>query len=86
MIQKLDAPVSVVLSFDSTTRRVAPTQIVYHGRNYPIVKLGLHHTARRGRTLFHIFSVASASAFFRLVLNTDNLSWRLEEVSDNESV
>jgi hypothetical protein len=42
----------------------------------------LHHTFRSGRTLFHVFSVASKSLFFRLVLNTDTLFWRLEEISD----
>jgi hypothetical protein len=42
----------------------------------------LHHTFKSGRILFHVFSVASKSLFFRLVLNTDTLFWRLEEISD----
>ncbi|OGM20028.1 hypothetical protein A2863_02415 [Candidatus Woesebacteria bacterium RIFCSPHIGHO2_01_FULL_38_9b] len=82
MIEKISAPVSVSLSFDSTKRKVIPRWLVWNGRLYPVVKIGLHHTFRQGRTLFHVFSVASKTLFFRLVLNTDNLHWRLEEISD----
>lgn len=82
MIQKISAPISVDLVFDYQKRSVFPKEVVWEGRTYPILKIGLHHTYRLGRTLFHVFSVASESLFFRLELNTDNLFWRLEEVSD----
>ena len=79
---RISTPVSVSLSFDGKSKRVFPKWLVWNGRLYPIVKIGLHHTYRSGRTLFHVFSVASKSLFFRLVFNTDNLHWRLEEISD----
>lgn len=82
MIEKVSVPISVSLVFNSTTRRVLPKSVVWNGRVYPIVKLGFHHIYRQGRTLFHVFSVTSATLFFRLVLNTDTLHWRLEEISD----
>ena len=82
MIEKISVPVSVGLSFDSKTRRVTPKWLVWNGRLYPIIKIGLHHTFRQGRTLYHVFSVASKNLFFRLTLNTENLHWRLEEISD----
>lgn len=82
MIEKVSAPISVRLAFDHTTRRVIPKWVTWEGRVYPIEKVGLHHTYRAGRTLFHVFSVASKTLFFRLVLNTDTLHWRLEEISD----
>ncbi|MFA6603139.1 MAG: hypothetical protein WCT01_05055 [Candidatus Shapirobacteria bacterium] len=85
MIQKVDVPVSVSLVFDSRTRRVYPRRVLWDGRSYDLVKVGLHHTFRRGRTLYHVFSASSSTIFFRLVLNTDNLFWRLEEVADNEA-
>ena len=50
--------------------------------NPVITKLGFHHTVRVGRVLHHIFSVATESMFFRLNLDTETLSWTLEEVSD----
>jgi hypothetical protein len=82
MFEKFSAPVSVSLAFDSKKGKVYPKWVVWNNRLYPIIKIGLHHTYREGRTLFHVFSVASKSLFFRLVLNTDNLHWRLEEISD----
>ena|SRR3972149_10061133 len=82
MLEKVSVPVSVSLSFDSTKRKVVPRWVVWNGRVHSIIKVGLHHTYRQGRTLYHVFSVASNTLFFRLVLNTDNLHWKLEEISD----
>lgn len=84
MITKISTPVSVTLAFDHTKRRVFPKVVVWEGKIYRIKKIGLHHTLRSGRSLYHVFSVESDELFFRLVLNTDNLHWRLEEVSDGE--
>ena len=82
MIEKISAPVSVSLAFDHTKRKVSPRWVVWNGKLYPISKVGLHHTYREGRVLYHVFSVVSKTLFFRLVLNTETLHWRLEEVSD----
>ena len=82
MIEKISIPVSVGFVFDSAKRKMLLKWLVWNGRMYPILKIGLHHTYRRGRTLYHVFSVASKTLFFRLVLDTDNLHWRLEEISD----
>lgn len=82
MIQKIKVPVSVDLCFDHRQRRVFPKNIFWEGRDYPILKIGLHHTYREGKTLFHVFSVVSKNLFFRLNLNTDNLFWTLEEIAD----
>jgi hypothetical protein len=85
MIQKLKTPVSATLFYDHRTRKVMPQTVIFDGREYRIVKVGLHHTFREGKTLFHVFSVASEAVFFRLVLNTENLFWTLEEISDGEA-
>jgi len=82
MIEKIDTPVSVSFSFDSDRRNVEPRALVWNGRLYGIKKIGFHHKFRKGRTLFHVFSVASKNLFFRLILNTENLHWKLEEISD----
>jgi len=82
MIQKISTPVSVNLVFNHRNRLVMPKEIIWEGRNYPILRVGLHHSYRAGRTLFHVFSVASKNLFFRLVLDTETLHWRLEEISD----
>jgi len=82
MIEKISEPVSVSFTFDSGRRSVEPRALVWNGRLYAVSKIGLHHTFRKGRTLYHVFSVASKSLFFRLVLNTESLNWKLEEISD----
>lgn len=74
----------MVLSYDSKVRRAVPRRILWEGKIYEIVKIGLHHTFREGQTLFHIFSVESPTLFFRLKLNTQNLEWTLEEIADGE--
>lgn len=73
--QKIDQPIKVLFT-DS------PKKVLFAGREHLIEKVGYHHVYREGRTLFHVFSVASKTLFFRLVLNTDNLNWRLEEIEN----
>jgi len=82
MIEKLLAPVSVGIVYDHRKRKVIPKWVLWEGKVYPIEKVGLHHTFRQGRTLYHVFSVSTKTLFFRLVLDTDSLHWRLEEISD----
>ncbi|KKU04075.1 MAG: hypothetical protein UX88_C0003G0011 [Candidatus Woesebacteria bacterium GW2011_GWC2_47_16] len=82
MIEKLSLPISVGITFDHTKRKVIPKWILWEERLYAVERIGLHHTYKEGRTLFHVFSVAAKALFFRLVLNTETLSWRLEEISD----
>ncbi len=82
MIEKISVLVSVGVVFNHKTRKTIPKWVLWEGKTYQIVKIGLHHTFREGRTLYHVFSVASTTLFFRLELNTENLFWRLEEISD----
>ena len=82
MTTKIDIPVSVSLVFNSKYLKVMPKAVEWNRRVYKIEKIGFHHTFRQGHILHHVFSVVSKSVFFRLVLNTENLHWRLEEVSD----
>ena len=82
MIQKIDSPVSVKLVFDSIQKKVFPEEIFWNKRFYPIVKFGLHHTFKEGKVLYHVFSVSSKTLFFKLVLNTETLHWRLEQIAD----
>lgn len=82
MIQKVFTLVSVSFYYDAKKKKAFPKWLVWEERLYPVVKLGLHHSFYKGRTLFHVFSVASKTLFFRLIFNTENLSWRLEEISD----
>ncbi len=63
-----------------------PKKVLFEGNEHLIKKVGFHHSYRDGRTLYHVFSVASDSMFFRLVLNTETLGWMLEEIGDDETL
>jgi len=82
MTQRLSEPVSVELVFNHKTKQVLPRRLFWNGRLYPIERVGLHHTYRTGRALFHVFSLVGGELCFRLVLNTETLFWQLEEISD----
>jgi len=82
MIQKIDVPVSVELCHDHKLRRTYPRLVVWEGKDYPIEKIGYHHTFFEGRVLHHVFSVSAKAMFFRLDLNSENLTWRVKEIAD----
>lgn len=85
MIERIKAPVSVNLVFNHKKKRVFPKELLWEGRKFIVEKIGLHHTYKIGKILYHVFSVSSNGTFFRLVLNTENLHWSLEEISDGLS-
>lgn len=74
-MQTISEHVSVV--FDES-----PKIVVWKNRQYEIKKVGLHHKYTKGKILYHVFSVVTDTSFLRLVLNTNNLLWKLEEISD----
>lgn len=82
MTQKISEPVSVKMIFDHQLGKAKPEQILWHNKIYPVTQVGLRHIVRDGRKLFHIFSLVSNATFLRLSLDTEKLSWTLEEVSD----
>jgi hypothetical protein len=82
MIQKIKAPVTVITVYNHKTHQVVPEILKWDGKTYRISQIGYHHQYRQGRTLFHVFSVSSTELFFKLLLNTDNLHWELEEIAD----
>ncbi len=75
MTQKISERVEVGMSD-------VPIWVKWKNRVYKIKKIGLHHTYREGRTLYHVFSVVTDNLFLRLVLNTESLKWRLEGIDD----
>lgn len=59
-----------------------PRWVKWNDKIHKIEKLGLHHTCREGKVLYHIFSVATKSLFMRLVLDTETLNWRLTDIDN----
>lgn len=82
MTQTVGETVDVVCVSKTRPTLIMPQKIKWRNRVYVISQIGLHHQIRRGQTLFHIFSVSTGTLFLRLSLNTENLLWTLEEISD----
>lgn len=82
MRQRINTPISVSTYFNHKTHVVEPTSILWEGRCYKVRKVGFRHKFREGRNLYHVFSVLAGTIFFRLVLDTETLFWRVEEVAD----
>ena len=57
-----------------------PYKMQWQGRDYIMTKLAYHHKARTGRTIMHVFHVSDGKNDYRLLFDSDNLSWTLEEV------
>lgn len=83
MSEVINEAASVITIFSKESRGTMPWKIKWNGRTYTITTLDFHHAYRKHSTLFHIFSVSDGNLYFRLSLNTENLSWILEEVSDS---
>lgn len=82
MLEKINEKVSANLIYDRQKGVVYPSQLFWQGKTFTIIKIGYHHLIREGRNIKHIFSVSDNSLFFKLALDTENLNWTLEEVSD----
>ena len=84
MREKINEEVSVVMYYSARQRLAVPHLISWQNKEYPVGKIGYHHTIREGQTLHHIYELVDKqqSLWFRLNLDTSNLHWRLEAVSD----
>jgi hypothetical protein len=84
MRASVDEEVSVVMAFSAGQKLARPYLVSWQNKDYKVGKIGFHHTVRRGRVLHHIFELTDAdeTLWLRLDLNSENLHWMLEEVSD----
>lgn len=69
-------------SISVTLLDTAPSVFTWRGRFYTIKIIGLHHTKRDGRVLYHVFSVSDETTFFRLEFDTESLLWRLTDIAE----
>lgn len=82
MAEIIDESVSVDLLSNHIKKMAYPWVIHWKGNRYMVAKIGMHHTVREGRVLFHIFSVSDGNTFFKLRLDTETLGWKLLEIAD----
>ena len=82
MAEKIKEPISLNLTFDHKQRKTLISKVWWHNREYKIVRQGLHHTYKIGDSVQHVFSVATDTISFKLVLDGSSLNWTLEEAYD----
>ena len=84
MREQIGEEVSVVMYYSARHRLALPHMIRWQNKDYQVGKIGYHHSVKEGVTLHHIFELVDAdkTLWFRLDLNTANLHWKLDAVSD----
>ena len=85
MLELINEQIDCVCKYTKSPASVVPIEIKWNGRTYTIIKVGYHHKRRDGRYVYHIFSVSTATLFFKLKLDTETLHWYVEEVSDGST-
>jgi hypothetical protein len=82
MIQDIKAPITTQLIYDHKKNKAYPTKLLWDGNEYKINKIGMHYTYKNGNNLIHVFTVSTATLSFKLLFNTENLFWTVEQISD----
>ncbi len=87
MREKINEEVSVVMSYSAQRKQALPYLISWQNKNYYIGKLGYYHNYMKGQDKQHIFELVDTenTLWFRLRLDSGNLHWTLEAVSDGEA-
>lgn len=78
MLTKLNQPTEVIAKF--TKQGAEPVVFKYAGKKWIVEKVNLVYEKRSGDGKLVYFSVTSQSNYFKLVFETNNLRWRIEEV------
>lgn len=84
MKQKINEEVSVIMYYSAKRKHAVPYIVHWHGRDYPVGKVGYYHNYLEGRERQHIFELVDKeeSMWFRLRLDGSNLHWTLESIHD----
>lgn len=85
MFQTINQPVSVISKYDHTIQKTVPVKFKWNGGIYQVKKLGFYHSYKAGSQLFHVFEGVTQAFFFRLILDSQTLKWKLEKISDGET-
>jgi hypothetical protein len=87
MTEKIDEEVSVVMYYSAAKKYACPHIINWRNKQYDVGKIGYYHKIKDGVTIHHIYELVdkSESLWLKLDLNSDNLHWKLEAISDGNA-
>ena len=82
MHARINERVKIISIYDPKTGKTIPHRMKWRGSVHDITRVTYYHSERLGRTLLHIFHLTDGNLDFKVVLNSETLSWILKEVSD----
>jgi len=84
MLEEINESVSVFL-LSSPSSHPRPWSMTWRGRIYRFIKTSLYYQTKTGKTIWHIFTVNTSGAWFKLALNAETLFWKLLETESYDS-
>jgi hypothetical protein len=78
----LDEKIKVLALFDPASGRTVPYRLKWQGKIYQLSKINYYHRKKIGSMIQHIYHATDGNLDFRLSLDSETLSWRLEEIYD----
>jgi len=85
MLETVNEKISVVMVSSKKHNKAYPYKMRWKEREIVFSETTYHHMIREGRLVSHIFHTTDKITDYKLSFDTQNLSWRLLEVSDGNS-
>ena len=82
MHAKINERVKILSLYNPESGKTTPCRMKWREQIHRISKVTYYHTERTGRNLLHIFHLTDGNLDFRVILDSETLSWTLEEISD----
>ncbi|MCR4263394.1 MAG: hypothetical protein NUV98_01585 [Candidatus Roizmanbacteria bacterium] len=82
MHERINERVKILSIYDPQTGTTTPYRMKWRNHVHDITQVTYYHSERLGRTVLHIFHLTDGNLDFKVVLNSETLSWILKEVSD----
>lgn len=81
MRESLNEPVSVICSYNGSTKQFTLHQLGWANDTFKLGKVDFYHKTKNGLVIIHHYSVADLGgrAYFKLAFDSLNLQWTLEE-------
>jgi len=84
MREKINEEVSVVMYYSARLKQAKPHILHWQNTDYDLGKVDYYHNFMDGQTKMHVYELTDKqeTVHFRLRLDSSNLHWILEAVSD----
>ena len=84
LINKRVRVLAIYSGLDTNQSNCLPKRMIYKGKQYDFVELGLKHPTLKGKRMIHVFDMTDGSADYRLEFDAEGLTWTLVSISDRD--